>query len=410
MYVVCRFYFFHRYLAKEFLQSMPLPFIDLKAQYARLEGEIRTRMDAVLEHGAYILGPEIRELENHLGTYVGSRYALGCSSGTDALLMALMAFDIGPGDAVFTSPFTFFSTAEEIALLGATPVFVDIDLQTYTIDPASLEMALAALIKKDATIYPLPRGFENLTPRAVIPVDLFGLAADYDALEAVCREHGLKIIEDAAQAFGAGYKDRTKKACGFGDIGCTSFFPAKPLGCYGDGGMCFTDDPELHQKLASLRVHGMGTDRYDNVRIGINGRLDSLQAAVLLAKFGLFPEEVDLRNAAARRYTALLGDAVVTPKIPDGYTSVWAQYSVLARDSAHRDALRSHLDGEGIPTAVYYPIPLHLQTAFAHLGYTAGMLPVCEDAGLRIFSLPMHPYLKSDVQEKIARLIQGLDR
>ncbi len=385
---------------------MSIPFIDLKAQYALIEERIRARMDRVLEHGAYIMGPEIQELEQRLGEYIGSRYALGCSSGSDALLMALMALDIGPGDAVFTSPFTFFATAEEIAMVGATPVFVDIDPATFNLDPSSLEKAIAALNARDDTIHPLPKGYEHLTPKAVIPVDLFGLAADYDRIEPLCRAHGLKIIEDGAQAFGAKYKDRSSKACGFGDIGCTSFFPAKPLGCYGDGGMCFTNDDELREKLTSVRVHGMGSDRYDNVRIGINGRLDSLQAAVLLAKFELFPHEVEARNRAAQRYGELLEKEVLTPKIPEGYRSVWAQYSVLARDAAHREFLRARLNKQGIPTAVYYPIPLHLQTAFSGLGYTQGTMPVSEDIGERIFSLPMHPYLDHETQETIAAAIK----
>lgn len=387
---------------------MGIPFIDLKAQYRRIEEQIRSNMDAVLEHGAYIMGPEIKSLEKTLAEYVGSTFAVGCSSGSDALLMALMALDIGPGDAVFTTPFTFFATAEEIAMLGATPAFVDIDPKTYTIDPASLEKAIAALKAKDASLYPLPKGYETLTPKAVIPVDIFGQPADYDSIESICREHDLKIIEDGAQAFGAMYKDRTKKACGFGDIGCTSFFPAKPLGCYGDGGMCFTDDPALHEKLLSIRVHGMGSDRYDNIRIGINGRMDTLQAAVLQAKFTLFPEEVALRNAVATRYNALLADAVVTPQVPKENVSVWAQYSVLAKNTAHREALQGHLREADIPTAVYYPIPMHLQTAFADLGYTRGTMPVSEEVGDRVFSLPMHPYLEKDVQEKIAACIKEI--
>ncbi|MDD4649483.1 MAG: DegT/DnrJ/EryC1/StrS family aminotransferase [Desulfoplanes sp.] len=387
---------------------MAIPFIDLKAQYRRIEEQIRSNMEAVLEHGAYIMGPEIKSLEKTLGTYIGSQFAVGCSSGSDALLMALMALDIGPGDAVFTSPFTFFATAEEIAFLGATPVFVDIDPRTYTMDPARLEQAIGALKAKDTSLYPLPKGYETLTPRAVIPVDLFGQAADYDRIESLCNEHGLKIIEDGAQAFGATYKDRVKKTCGFGEIGCTSFFPAKPLGCYGDGGMCFTDDAKLYEKLVSIRVHGMGSDRYDNIRIGINGRMDSLQAAILQAKFILFPEEIGLRTTVAARYTALLAEHVVTPYVPEGYTSVWAQYSVLARDSNHREALQAHLREAGIPTAIYYPIPLHLQTAFTGLGYTKGTMPVSERVGERVFSLPMHPYLEKDVQEKIAACIKEI--
>jgi dTDP-4-amino-4,6-dideoxygalactose transaminase len=384
---------------------MSIPFIDLKAQYARIEDKVRANMDRVLEHGAYIMGPEIKELEQRLGEYIGSTYALGCSSGSDALLMALMALDIGPGDAVFTTPFTFFATAEEIAMVGATPVFVDIDPVTFNMDPVCLAKAIAALEARDPSLYPLPRGYEKLTPKAVIPVDLFGQPADYDEIEPLCRKHHLRIIEDAAQAFGAVYKDRPARACGVGDIGCTSFFPAKPLGCYGDGGMCFTNDEELKEKLASVRVHGMGSDRYDNVRMGINGRLDSLQAAVLLAKFELFPHEIEARNRVADRYARLLKDVVITPQVSPGCVSVWAQYSVLARDGAHREALRARLKEHGIPTAVYYPIPLHLQTAFKGLGYEPGSMPVSEDSGARIFSLPMHPYLDEATQEHIAAVM-----
>ncbi len=385
---------------------MSIAFIDLKAQYAHIEDKIRANMDRVLEHGAYIMGPEIGDLEERLGAYIGSKYALGCSSGSDALLMALMALGIGPGDAVFTTPFTFFATAEEIALVGATPVFVDIDPVTFNIDPVCLEKAIQALLARDDSLYPLPQGYEHLTPRAVIPVDLFGLCADYDRIEPLCKAHGLRIIEDAAQAFGAVYKGRQARACGFGDIGCTSFFPAKPLGCYGDGGMCFTNDEELKEKMASIRVHGKGKDRYDNIRIGINGRLDTLQAAILLAKFELFPDEVVARNKVADRYNTLLEDVVITPNIPDGYVSVWAQYSVLAKDSVQREALKSKLGEKGIPTAVYYPVPLHLQTAFTGLGYNKGSMPVSEDAGQRIFSLPMHPYLNAEAQEKIASVLR----
>ncbi|PIE68799.1 MAG: aminotransferase DegT [Deltaproteobacteria bacterium] len=387
---------------------MSIPFVDLKTQYIVLEDRIREHIDQVLEHGAYIMGPEINELERRLADYIGSSYALGCSSGSDALLMALMALDIGPGDAVLTSPFTFFATAEEIAMVGATPVFVDIDPITFNIDPECLEKAIQALLAKDDSMYPLPKGYENLTPKAVMPVDLFGLSADYDRIEALCASHGLRIIEDAAQAFGARYKDRQAKACGFGDIGCTSFFPAKPLGCYGDGGMCFTNDEALQEKLASIRIHGKGRDRYDNIRIGINGRLDTLQAGVLLAKFDIFPDEVRGRNIVADRYTALLQDYVVTPTVPEGYGSVWAQYSVLAQDTAQREALRDRLGEQGIPTAVYYPVPLHLQTAFTGLAYAPGSMPVSEDAGARIFSLPMHPYLTAEIQEKIAAVIREM--
>ena len=380
-----------------------MDFIDLAAQQRRITDALQANIGRVLAHGQYINGPEVRELEQALAGYVGAKHAVGCASGTDALLMALMALDIGPGDAVFTTPFTFIATAEVISLLGATPVFVDIDPATFNIDPAKLEEAIIAVRGKEPSGDPLPppgvmaiqaafpdrriidrrksarrigdrcAAAGNTRPRAVIPVDLFGLPADYDAITAVAARHGLTVIEDAAQSFGGEYKGR--KACAFGDVACTSFFPAKPLGCYGDGGMCFTNDDRIDQLLRSIRVHGQGSDKYENVRIGINGRLDTLQAAILLAKFALFPGEIDLRREAAKRYDDLLAGAVTTPFIPEGYRSAWAQYSVLARDGAERSALMAKLKAAGIPTAIYYPKPLHRQTAFASLRYQAGRLP-----------------------------------
>jgi dTDP-4-amino-4,6-dideoxygalactose transaminase len=456
-----------------------MDFIDLAAQQQRISEKLLANIAKVLAHGQYINGPEVRELEETLAAYVGARHAVGCASGTDALLMALMALEIGPGDAVFTTPFTFIATAEVISLVGATPVFVDIDPVTFNLDPAQLERAVAAVEKNDPAIYPLPKSasawncnrlasvrivpvedhdgcanpdpddrrnddaqvggkigalfphsyFSPLRPRAVIPVDLFGLPADYDAIGAVAARHGLAVVEDAAQSFGGEY--RGKKAGAFGRIACTSFFPAKPLGCYGDAGMCFTDDDRLAEALRSIRVHGQGSDKYDNVRIGINGRLDTLQAAILLAKFSIFPEEIDLRQEVARRYDALLAGIIKTPVIPDGYKSSWAQYSLLARDAAERNALMAKLRDGGVPTAIYYPKPLHRQAAFAGLGYggeTANQacsatasrntssgspdpsvppfFPVSEDCARRIFSLPMHPYLEASAQQKIAALLE----
>ena len=419
-------------------QRKIMDFIDLKAQQKRIKALLDANIQKVLAHGSYIMGPEVLELEAKLAAYVGVKHALSCASGTDALLMALMAYGVGPGDAIFTSPFTFVATAEVISLLGATPVFVDIDPITFNIAPVKLEQAIRALKANDPSIHPLPEigigppasslpkaesasasplpisGINppahplpaalgappagtlmpaSLRPRGIIPVDLFGLPADYDALEKIARAHGLFLIEDAAQSFGAEYKGR--KTCSFGQIGCTSFFPAKPLGCYGDGGMCFTDDDALAATLRSLRIHGQGSDKYENVRIGINGRMDTLQAAVLLAKFTIFPEEIELRQAVAARYFSLLnsGPSLLPPSVPAGCKSAWAQYSVLARSGAERAAAVERLKEEGIPTAIYYPIPLHLQTAFAGLGYKPGAFPVSEDAAARIFSLPMHPYL-----------------
>jgi len=392
-------------------------FIDLAAQQKRIRSELEKNISKVLDHGSYILGPEVKELESKLAEYVGVKYAIACASGTDALLMALMAHSVGPGDAVFTTPFTFIATAEVIALLGATPVFVDIDPQTFNIDPKKLALAIQAVKTNDPSLHPLPiskkktsspltgEGWgegEGLRPRGVIPVDLFGLPADYDAIQSIAKKNGLFVIEDAAQSFGAEYKG--KKACSLADIACTSFFPAKPLGCYGDGGMCFTDDDQLAQTINSIKVHGKGSDKYDNIRIGINGRLDTIQAAILLAKFSLFPEEIELRQTVAQRYTSLLTPhaPLLTPHIPKGYTSAWAQYSVLAKDCDHRTALQKRLQENKIPTAIYYPKPLHLQTAFAFLGYAPGAFSVSEDAANRIFSLPMHPYLGLESQQIIA--------
>ncbi len=384
-----------------------MQFIDLAAQQNRIRDKIEANITAVLDHGKYIMGPEIKKFEKRLADYAGVKHAIGCASGTDALLMALMAYQVGPGDAIFTSPFTFIATAEVISLLGATPIFVDIDPETYNMDPAKLDSAIAALKSNDSRIHPLPITNNPLpiTPRGVIAVDIFGLPADYERLGAIAEENKLFLIEDAAQSFGAGLGG--KKAGSFGNIACTSFFPAKPLGCYGDGGMCFTDDDELANIMESVRVHGKGDHKYDNVRIGINGRLDSLQAAILLAKFDIFPEEIELRQQVANRYNAMLGPnpQIKVPSIPSGATSAWAQYSILAVDEKQRTALQDQLKEAGIPTAIYYPRPLHLQSAFSSLGYSEGDFPISEDCARRIFSIPMHPYLKEEEQSIIAGVI-----
>ncbi|MFA5511589.1 MAG: DegT/DnrJ/EryC1/StrS family aminotransferase [Candidatus Kapaibacterium sp.] len=355
-------------------------FIDLHSQYQIIKNQVDTSLLKVLEHGAYIMGPEVQELEGKLVEFAGVKYAVSCSNGTDALLMPLIAWGIGPGDAVFTTPFTFIATAEVIQLLGATPVFVDIDENTFNISPAKLEEKILE-IKSEG----------KLSPKAVIPVDLFGLCADYDKIEQIARKHELLILEDAAQSFGAEFNG--KRACTFGDCAATSFYPAKPLGCYGDGGAIFTDDEELYNKLISIRVHGQGIDKYNNIRIGINGRLDTIQAAVLLAKLSIFEDEIVKRNKVAGLYSSMLKDVLQVPHIPENYMSVWAQYSLLAENSNHRERIMSELKESSIPTVIYYPLPLHLQEAFNGLNYKKGDFPICEDVASRIFSLPMHPYL-----------------
>jgi dTDP-4-amino-4,6-dideoxygalactose transaminase len=372
-----------------------MEFIDLATQQKRISDKIDSNIKAVLNHGKYIMGPEVKTLEEKLADYVGVKHAVSCASGTDALLMALMAYKVGQGDAVLTTPFTFIATAEVISLLGATPLFVDIDPDTYNIDPVKIKQTLRSLKNK------------SLAPKAIIAVDLFGLTADYDAIGLIAGENNLLVIEDAAQSFGAEYKG--KKSCAFGNIACTSFFPAKPLGCYGDGGMCFTNDSQIETILKSIRVHGQGGDKYDNVRIGINGRIDTMQAAILTAKFDIFPEEVKLRQTVAKRYEKLLSKIpfLKTPQVPENYLSAWAQYSILAENEKQREMLLAALSKEKIPSAIYYPKPLHQQAAFSFLGYNKGDFPVSENVAQRIFSLPMHPYLKEEDQKKIAEVLQS---
>ena len=387
-----------------------MKFIDLGAQQQRIRSRIEAGIKAVLDHGQYVMGPEIAELESKLPAYAGAKHGVACSSGTDSLLLALMALDVGPGDAVITTPFTFTATAEAIALLGAVPVFVDVDPATFNMNPDHLERAIAALAHPEtgADTYPLPRRVSGkpLRLRGILPVDLFGLSADYRKINAIAATHSLFVVEDAAQSFGAEYFG--KKTCGLARVGCTSFFPAKPLGAYGDGGMIFTDSDQLARRMRSLRIHGQGQDKYENLEIGICGRIDTIQAAVLLVKFEIFPGELLLRQEDADRYSRLLGgesSPVVVPAVPEGYVSSWAQYSVLAGTGEKRSALLARLKHAGIPTAIYYPRPLHLQPAFSWLGYAEGDFPASEDCAKRIFSLPMHPYLEATEQEKISEVI-----
>lgn len=373
---------------------MVFPFIDFKAQQRLIYPWLLERIERVLAHGQYILGPEVEELEAGLAAYVGVKHAISCASGTDALLLALMAHGVGPGDAVLTPTFTFVATAEVIHLMGATPVFVDVDPETFNRAPPSLEAAILAV--KQQT------GDSPLTLKGVIAVDLFGQPANYDRIHAIAGKYGLFVLEDAAQAFGATYRGR--RAGSLAEIAATSFFPAKPLGGYGDGGAVFTDDGHLAEILRSLRVHGQGGHPYDHIRIGINGRLDTLQAAVLLTKLEIFDTKVAARQRIASRYGEALTGLVETPTIRPYCTSVWAQYSVQSDD---RPALLKKLKGAGIPTAIYYPKPLHLQPAFAHLGYKPGDFPVSERLAGRIFSLPMHPYLNPVDQQRIVQAMAG---
>ena len=357
-----------------------MDFIDLKTQYRQLKPEIDRRIQAVLDHGAYVMGPEVAELEAALAAFTGSRHCITVSSGTDALLIAMMALGIAPGDEVITTPFSFIATAESIALLGARPVFVDIEPRTYNLDPARLESVLS------------PR------TRAIMPVSLYGQCADFAAINRIAAAHGLPVIEDAAQSFGARYRGR--RSCALSDIGCTSFFPSKPLGCYGDGGACFTDDDALAKRMREIRVHGQDR-RYHHPVLGLNGRMDTLQCAVLLAKLPAFEDELVAREAAGERYSDLLRAAsgrVVTPLITDGSRSVYAQYTVELDDREHA---RQALESVGIPTAVHYPIPLHLQPAFAALGYGPGSFPVAERAAARVLSLPLHPFLDPMTQQRV---------
>ena len=356
---------------------MTIQFIDLAAQYQHLKTKIDARIKTVLDHGHYIMGPEVQELEEELAKYVGVKHAITCGNGTDALTLAMMVLDVKAGDAVFCPTFTFFATAEVIAFEGATPVFVDSDEATFNICPIDLEKRIQATIAEG-----------KLIPKAIIAVDLFGLPANYPEIQTIAAKYNLKLVEDAAQGFGGSFDG--KRAGSFGDIATTSFFPAKPLGCYGDGGAIFTNNDEYAELLKSYRVHGKGKDKYDNVRIGMNSRLDTIQAAILLEKLAEFPTELINRNKAADNYEKSLSGKYQAPQVPEGYISSWAQYTLV---STNRDIDMIAYKEQGIPTMIYYGTCMHEQTAFNHLGYQTGDFAVAEKLAKSVFSLPMHPYL-----------------
>jgi len=368
------------------LDPVPIPFIDVAAQRRRLGRSVDEAIARVLGHCQFILGPEVRALEVKLAEFCGARHVVSCASGTDALVLVLMAQGIGPGDAVICPSFTFTATAEVVVLVGATPVFADVEPASFNLDPASLKLACAAA--REA----------GLRPKAVIPVDLFGQPADYDRIMPVAEAEGLFVLDDAAQAFGATYKNRRVGA--LAPATATSFFPAKPLGCYGDGGAVITEDEELAQVIRSLRVHGEGRGKYDCVRVGLNGRLDTIQAAVLMEKLRIFPEEILARERAARRYSAGLADVATVPRLASGSSSVWAQYTIRLA-SGRRDGLAAALKAQGIPTAIHYPVPLHRQQPYQHFPIALGGAPVSERLAEEVISLPMHAYLDETTQDRI---------
>lgn len=372
--------------------SSPIPFIDVGAQRRRLGRAIDDAIARVTTHCQFIQGPEVAEFESLLAAFCGARYAVGCASGTDALLLVLMARGIGPGDAVICPAFTFCATAEVVVLLGATPVFADVDANTFNLNAASVKRAVATAKR------------HGLKPKALITVDLFGLPADYDALLDVAKAEGLFVLDDAAQGFGATYKGR--KLGAIAPATATSFFPAKPLGCYGDGGAVLTDDPALVETLRSLRVHGQGTDKYDNVRIGMTSRLDTIQAAVLIEKLKIFADEIAARDEAARRYAEGLEDVVIVPSVPDGLTSVWAQYTIRLKPGV-RDGLAARLKAQGIPTAVYYPKPLHRLEAYRSFPVVDNGIPVTDQLAEEVISLPMHAYLDVAAQDRVIEAVRA---
>jgi len=366
-------------------------FLDLKTQQKRIRKPLEKRISKILDHGAYIMGPEVFELEEKLADYCGVKHAISCSSGTDALLIPLMAWGIGPGDAVFTTPFTYVATAEVISILGATPVFVDVYESTYNIDCDKLEIEINKVIEEG-----------KLKPKAIIPVDLFGLPARYRLIDKIAKKYNLKVIEDAAQSFGGSIRD--KKVGVFGDVAATSFYPAKPLGCYGDGGAIFTNDDSLADECKAIRIHGTKADRYNSERIGLNGRFDSIQAAVVLEKLTIFDEELEKRNIIDANYRKYLNNA---QHHPECYQSAHALFSIVLGSNDKRNELIERLNSNNIPSVIYYKNPIHLMKAFSCLGYGIGDLPVSESLSSSIVSLPMHPYLSEKDIEFIIGSIQN---
>jgi dTDP-4-amino-4,6-dideoxygalactose transaminase len=371
------------------MMSDSIAFIDLAAQRRRIGSRMDEAILRVVNHGGYIMGPEVKQFEADLSAFCGAKHVISCANGTDALALVLMAKSVKPGQAILCPSFTFAATAEVVAWLGAVPIFVDCLPETFNMDPASLEFGINTARQL------------GLKPVGVIPVDLFGQPADYDAIEAICAREDLWILCDAAQSFGASYRGR--KLGTIGAATSTSFFPAKPLGCYGDGGAVFTNDDELAAIMRSLRVHGQGSDKYDNVRIGMNGRLDTMQAAVLIEKLKIFPDEIAARDRVAKRYNEMLGDVVAVPVVAEGNTSVWAQYTMRV---PNRDALAAALKAKGVPTAIYYPKPLHQQTAYSKFPCAGNGVPVSERLAGEVLSLPMHPYLEEAVQDRIIAAVR----
>src|ERR1700676_4704782 len=375
------------------LRPNPIPFIDIAAQRRRLGHSVDEAVARVLAHCQFINGPEVRELEAALAAFCGAKHVVTCASGTDALLMVLMAKGVGRRDAVLCPSFTFCATGEAVALTGATPVFVDVDEASFNVDAASLKRGIATAKRL------------GLKPVAVIPVDLFGQSADHDAIGAIAEAEGLFVLDDAAQAFGASYRGRRLGT--FGLATATSFFPAKPLGCFGDGGAIFTDDAELAATLRSIRVHGQGSDKYDNVRLGLTGRLDTLQAAILIEKLKIFEKEIAARNKVAERYTRALGNVVSVPRLASGCTSVWAQYTIRLPKGCDRDGFAATLKAQGIPTAIYYPKSMHQQTAYRDFPVADGGVPASESLSCDVISLPMHAYLDEPTQARIIKAVRG---